>query len=102
MSNQKNKKEREVEEKVIIPYLRDYLGYDTDLMRKNVPIKFGRMTKYADLLFYIIVDNIKKPYLIVESKAPGEKLDIDQAESYAQGFNAPYFVVSDGETWKIF
>jgi len=98
----KNQKEREVEEKHIIPFLRDNLGYDTDLMRKNVPIKFGRMTKYADIVFYIIVDDIKKPYLVVESKAPKQKLDTDQAESYAQGFNAPYFVVTDGETWKFY
>jgi len=95
-------KERETEDKIIIPYLRDFLGYDTDLMRKAVPIKFGRMTKYADLVFYNIVDDIKKPYLVVESKAPGEKLDTDQAESYAQGFNAPFFVVTDGEIWKFF
>lgn len=101
-SNKKKGKERETEEKIIIPYLRDYLGYDTDLMRKAVPIKFGRMTKYADLVFYTIIDDIKKPYLVVESKAPGAKLDTDQAESYAQGFNAPYFVVTDGETWKFF
>jgi len=98
----KQQREREVEEKHIIPYLRDNLGYDTDLMRKNVPIKFGRMTKYADVVFYVIVEDIKKPYLVVESKAPGEKLDVDQAESYAQGFNAPYFVVTDGETWKFY
>lgn len=98
----KEKREREVEEKHIIPYLRDNLGYDTDLMRKNVPIKFGRMTKYADLVFYIIIDDIKKPYLVVESKAPGAKLDTDQAESYAQGFNAPYFMVTDGEIRKFY
>lgn len=101
-TNNKKGRERETEEKIIIPYLRDFLGYDTDLMRKDVPIKFGRMTKYADLVFYIIIDDIKKPYLVVESKASKAKLDIDQAESYAQGFNAPYFVVTDGETWKFY
>jgi type I restriction enzyme M protein len=98
----KNKREREVEEKHIIPRLRDELGYDTDLMRKNVPIKFGRMTKYADIVFYTIIDEIKKAFLVVESKAPGQKLDTDQAESYAQGFNAPFFVVTDGETWNFY
>lgn len=96
----KSKKEREVRESTVIPLLRDYLGYDVSLMRREVPIRFGRKDYYADLVFYTVSHNVKQPFLVVETKALGQTLDWLQAESYAQRLKAPYFVVTDGEKWN--
>lgn len=94
------KKEREVRESVVIPILRDYLGYDVSLMRREVPVRFGRRDYYADLVFYTVSHNVKQPFLVVETKAPSQTLDWLQAESYAQRLKAPYFLVTDGENWN--
>jgi len=93
--------ERAIEEQVVIPFLRDYLGYDADLMRKQFPVRFGGTsgTKYADLVCFVVVNDVKKPYLVVEVKKPEAQLDIGQAESYAQQIKADYFTVTNGETW---
>lgn len=93
--------EKEIEEQVVIPFLRDYLGYDIELMRKQFPVRFGGVTgtKYADLVFFVVVNDIKKPYLVVEVKKSGVRLDVGQAESYAQRIKADYFTVTNGETW---
>lgn len=99
--NEKNLSEKDIEEQVVIPFLRDYLGYDIELMRKQFPIRFGGITgtKYADLVFFVVVNDVKKPYLVVEVKKPSARLDVGQAESYAQRIKADYFTVTDGETW---
>lgn len=88
--------EERVKQEKIIPYLRDVLGYK--LMDFEVPVKFGRMTKFADLVISIIEDHRKVSYIVVECKAPGNIRSDDwlQAESYAQRLGAPYFIVTDG------
>lgn len=88
--------EEKVKQEKIIPYLREVLGYK--LMDFEVPVKFGRMTKFADIVISIIEDHRKVPYIVVECKAPGEIKSDDwlQAESYAQRLGAPYFIVTDG------
>jgi type I restriction enzyme M protein len=93
--------EKEIEEQIVIPFLRDYLGYDVDLMRRQFPVRFGGIsgTKYADLVFFVVVNDVKKPYLVVEVKKPETQLDVGQAESYAQQIKADYFTATDGETW---
>ncbi|MCJ7633747.1 type I restriction enzyme HsdR N-terminal domain-containing protein, partial [Candidatus Bathyarchaeota archaeon] len=70
--NIRDLKEREIEEQVVIPFLRDYLGYDVELMKKQFPVRFGGIggTKYADLVFFVVVNDVKKPYLVVEVKTP--------------------------------
>jgi len=93
-------KEEKIRESIIVPFLRDYLGYDISLMRREVPVRFGRRDYYADLVFYTVSHNIKKPFLVVETKAPGKVLDWLQAESYAQRLKTPYFLVTDGEKWN--
>jgi type I restriction enzyme M protein len=99
--NARESDEREIEEQVVIPFLRDYLGYDIGLMRKQFPIRFGGVggTKYADLVFFVVVNDVKKPYLVVEVKKSDERLDVGQAESYALQIKADYFTVTNGETW---
>jgi len=88
--------EEKVKQEKIIPYLREVLGYK--LMDFEVPVKFGRMTKFADIVISIIEDHRKVPYIVVECKAPGEIKSDDwlQAESYAQRLSASYFIVTDG------
>jgi len=88
--------EEKVKQEIIIPYLREVLGYK--LMDFEVPVKFGRMTKFADIVIFIIEDHRKVPHIVVECKAPGEIKSDDwlQAESYAQRLGAPYFIVTDG------
>ena len=88
--------EEKVKQEKIIPYLREVLGYK--LMDFEVPVKFGRMTKFADIVIFIIEDHRKVPYIVVECKAPGGIKSDDwlQAESYAQRLGAPYFIATDG------
>lgn len=88
--------EERVKQGKIIPYLREVLGYK--LMDFEVPVKFGRMTKFADIVISIIEDHRKVPYIVVECKAPRDIKSDDwlQAESYAQRLAAPYFIVTDG------
>jgi type I restriction enzyme M protein len=93
--------EEKTKQEKVIPYLRDVLGFK--LMDFEVPIRFGRMTKFADIVVSIVENNRRVPYLIVECKAPnGIKADDWlQAESYAQRLGAGYFIVTDGskEGW---
>ena len=88
--------EEKVKQEKIIPYLREVLGYK--LMDFEVPVKFGRMTKFADIVINVIDKNRKVPYMVIECKAPNKIGDDDwlQAESYAQRLGAPYFIVTDG------
>lgn len=96
----KKKAEEVVLEDVVIPFLRDDLGYVLiDPRLQRVPVRFGRETKFADTVAYIVKNAKKIPHLLVETKAPGESLDWEQAESYAQRMGAPYFLVTDGKTW---
>jgi type I restriction enzyme M protein len=93
--------EEKTKQEKVIPYLRDVLGFK--LMDFEVPIHFGRMTKFADIVVSIVESNRQVPYLVVECKAPkGIKADDWlQAESYAQRLGAGYFIVTDGtrEGW---
>jgi len=96
----KKKPEEVVLEDIVIPFLRDDLGYKLiDPRLQRIPVRFGRETKYADTVVYMIKNAKRIPHIVVESKAPGEPLDWEQAESYAQRLKAPYFLVSDGKTW---
>jgi len=96
----KKKPEEVVLEDIVIPFLREDLGYKLiDPRLQRVPIRFGRETKYADTVVYIIKNAKKIPHIVVETKAPNEPLDWEQAESYAQRLKAPYFLVTDGKIW---
>lgn len=93
--------EEKTKQEKVIPYLRDVLGFK--LMDFEVPIRFGRMTKFADIVVSIVENNRRVPYLVVECKAPNGIKSDDwlQAESYAQRLGAGYFIVTDGtrEGW---
>jgi len=96
----KKKPEEVVLEEIVIPFLREDLGYELiDPRLQRVPIRFGRETKYADTVVYIVKNAKKTPHIVVEAKAPKEALDWEQAESYAQRLRAPHFLVTDGKIW---
>ncbi|MGA9049688.1 MAG: type I restriction enzyme HsdR N-terminal domain-containing protein [Dehalococcoidia bacterium] len=90
--------EEKVKQEKIIPYLRDVLGYK--LMDFEVPVKFGRMTTYSDIVVSVIEGHRKIPHIVVECKAAGAITSEDwlQAESYAQRLGSPYFIVTDGSS----
>ncbi len=96
----KKKPEEIVLEDVVIPFFREDLGYKLiDPRLQKVPVRFGRETKYADTVVYIIKNARRIPHIVIETKAPGEALDWEQAESYAQRLGAPYFLITDGKIW---
>lgn len=96
----KKKPEEIVLEDIVIPFLREDLFYKLiDPRLQRVPVRFGRETKYADTVVYIIKNARKIPHILIETKAPGEALDWEQAESYAQRLGAPYFLATDGKIW---
>jgi type I restriction enzyme M protein len=96
----KKKPEEIVLEDIVVPFLMEDLGYQLiDPRFQRVPVRFGREIKYADTVVYIIKNSKKIPHILVETKAPCEVLDWEQAESYAQRLGAPYFLVTDGKTW---
>lgn len=98
--DEKKKSEQVVLEDIVIPFLREDLGYKLiDPRLQRVPVRFGRETKYADTVVYIIRNARKIPHILIETKAPGKPLDWEQAESYAQRLGAPYFLVTDGKIW---
>jgi len=101
---ERKKKEKEIEEKIVMPFLNEYLGYDIDLIKREVPIRFGSYsgTKRADIVCYVHENGIKKPYLVVEVKTQQNRLDVGQVESYAQRLGTPYFVVTNGDDWYWF
>lgn len=99
--SEKKKPEEIVLEDVVIPFLRDDLGYKfIDPRLQRIPIRFGRETKFADTVVYIIKNAKRLPHIVVETKAPDQPLDWEQAESYAQRLKAPYFLVTDGKKWQ--
>jgi len=98
--SKKKKPEEVVLEDIVMPFLREDLNYKLiDPRLQRVPVRFGRETKYADTVVYIIKNARKIPHILIETKAPGEALDWEQAESYAQRLGAPYFLVTDGKIW---
>jgi len=98
--SQRRKPEDVVLEDVVIPFLREELKYRlVDPRLQRVPIRFGRETKYADTVVYIVQNGKRIPHIVVETKAPKKPLDWQQAESYAQRLGAPYFLVTDGRIW---
>lgn len=94
--------EKEIWEKYVKPYLLN-LGFLEELISGygKVPIRtspFG--VYYADGVCYIMRGEERKPYLVVEVKRPGERLDYSQPEFYAFMLNAPFFAITNGEEWN--
>jgi thermostable 8-oxoguanine DNA glycosylase len=94
--------EEEIWEKHVKPYLLK-LGFPEELISGygKVPIRtspFG--VYYADGICYVMRGEERKPYLVVEIKRPGERLDHSQPEFYAFMVNSPFFAITNGEEWR--
>jgi len=94
--------EEEIAEKYVKPYLMK-LGFPDELISGygKVPIQTGPFgVRYADYMCYVVRGENKKPYMIVEVKRLGEKLDYSQPEFYAFMSNAPFFSITNGREWR--
>lgn len=80
-----------------IEYLRD-LGYN--ILDFEVPIDFGKLKKYADIVVYSIENEKKSPFIVVETKYKIVDFAWIQIESYAKKLNTPFFAVTDGNNWN--
>lgn len=93
--------EADVENKVIIPILKNIglIKFKKDYrLRVPVQMRVGRehVTKEADIVIY----KDSKPYLVIEAKAPRERLDdeaVGQLDSYAMWLEATYGMVCNGK-----
>ena len=81
----------------IITNLRS-LGYK--IMDFEVPINFGKMKKYVDIVVYSIENGKKSPFIVVEYKYPKiDEFSWIQVESYAKRLKTPFFAVTNGDEW---
>ncbi len=80
----------------LIAFLHNDLGYPLSLMKIERQVKGGQRTKRADL---IIFNTKGMPNLLVECKAPTEKLDREtffQVGRYNRYLNAALLLISNG------
>jgi len=94
--------EEEIAEKYVKPHLMK-LGFPEELISGygRVPIQTGPFgVCYADYMCYVVRGEERKPYMVVEVKRPGERLDYSQPEFYAFMSNAPFFAITNGEEWR--
>jgi type I restriction enzyme M protein len=101
------KPEAQVRVAWIVRFIREY-GYDSRQIDIEVPAgrvgraaESGSDTVFADVVLYR--DHARKePFLVMETKAPGEKGGVRQAESYARNLGAEYHSWHDGRNPRQF
>ncbi|HUY14385.1 MAG TPA: N-6 DNA methylase [Terriglobia bacterium] len=101
------KPEAQVRVSWIVRFIREY-GYSSKQIDIEVPAgRIGRAadsgsdTVFADIVIYR--DNAhKEPFCVMETKAPGQKKGIGQAESYARNLGAEYHAWHDGKNPRRF
>ncbi len=79
-----------------INYLLQDLAIPRTLMRLEAPLRYGSLTKWADILAY---DRQGNPLLMVECKASTITIDQDtllQLSVYDSAVHAPYLVLTNG------
>jgi len=79
--------------------------FDSEQIDIEVPAGAGRAAEsssiFADIVAYR--DKARKePFIVIETKQPGEKTGIKQAESYARNLGAEYHVWTDGNLRRYF
>ncbi len=80
----------------LIAWLVEEKNYPAALIAVEMPLKFNRMERRADVVLY---SGRGKPFMIIECKAPGIKISqkaFDQAARYNTGLKVDYLVVSNG------
>ncbi|WP_035454833.1 type I restriction enzyme HsdR N-terminal domain-containing protein [Algoriphagus terrigena] len=81
-----------------INFLITHQGYPGGLFSLEKGLTYNQLRKRTDL---IVFDREAVPYLLVECKAPGVKIDektLGQAMTYNQKINCPNLILSNGLT----
>lgn len=109
--------EADVNNKFVIPFLTDFLGYsvENDIYAEvNYPAKdfnFGRKSVSTKSIpshqrpdFVICIDEISNPKFVFESKAPSEGLEdhLKQLKSYTLGVGVNLLVITNGKEFRIY
>lgn len=87
--------EEEVRQKVIA-WLRDVQGFSPSLMESEYGFIYNRLRYRADILVF---DRKLQPYMLVECKAPGIRLDaavVEQVVRYTRVLAVRYVMVTNG------
>jgi hypothetical protein len=80
----------------ILHLLVNQLGFSKSLIKVESGLSYHALDKRSDIVVY---DQLAKPYLLIECKAPEVKLDkktISQASVYNKTLKAPYLSISNG------
>ena len=89
------KRPEEIVRQLFLFELTDNYGYPIDKIKTEEKVNFGREKKRADIVVYQ-EDNIT-PWIVVEVKAPNEKLNIPQLKSYLNAEGSPIGVAINGK-----
>lgn len=80
----------------VVNYLLQYTGVPRTLVRLEAPLRYGSLTKWADILAY---DRQGNPLLMVECKASAVAINQNtllQLSMYDSAVHAPYLVLTNG------
>lgn len=97
--NKNQKKPEEIVRQLFLFELTDNYGYPIDKIKVEEKVSFGREKKRADIVVYQ-QDGIT-PWILVEVKAPHEKLNIPQLKSYLNAEGSPIGVAVNGREMTI-
>lgn len=97
--NKNQKRPEEIVRQLFLFELTDNYGYPIDKIKVEEKVSFGREKKRADIVVYQ-EDGIT-PWILVEVKAPHEKLNIPQLKSYLNAEGSPIGVAINGKEITI-
>ena len=97
--NKNQKKPEEIVRQLFLFELIDNYGYPQDKIKVEEKVNFGREKKRADIVIYQ-EDGIT-PWILVEVKAPNEKLNIPQLKSYLNAEGSPIGIAINGKEITI-
>lgn len=86
----------------ILHYLHTHLGYPKGLLKVESGVNYNRRIKRSDIVVY---DNLGKPYMLVECKAPSVKIGqstLEQAAMYNRTLKASIVLLTNGLTHYTF
>lgn len=97
--NKNQKRPEEIVRQLFLFELTDSYGYPKDKIKIEEKVSFGREKKRADVVVY--QDDGITPWILVEVKAPNEKLNISQLKSYLNAEGSPIGVAINGKEKTI-
>ena len=86
----------------VINYFVHHLGYPKSLIRVESGLTFNTLQKRSDIVVY---DRSGSPWLVVECKAPAEKIDLGtlrQVSVYNTSLTAPFLAITNGLVHYVF